>query len=135
MTHSNRPAGRRPERGFRTTGLAGRSGVANQFSDGKRQLPDVSADADPWSGWAAYTDGGPGGRGHERGHAVLGGGDRADRSVRQAARGRPSGIRRPDALRDRRAPQRVPGFHDITVGATATTPPRGVGLRDRSRLA
>ena len=32
-------------------------GVANQFSDGKRQLPDVAADADPWSGWAIYSGG------------------------------------------------------------------------------
>jgi kumamolisin len=32
-------------------------GVANQFSNGRRQLPDVSAAADPWSGWDTYTDG------------------------------------------------------------------------------
>ncbi|MGO9819528.1 MAG: S8 family serine peptidase [Solirubrobacteraceae bacterium] len=32
-------------------------GVANRFSDGKRQLPDVAANADPWSGWATYTGG------------------------------------------------------------------------------
>ena len=32
-------------------------GVANRFSTGKRQLPDVAAAADPWSGWDTYTGG------------------------------------------------------------------------------
>jgi len=29
-------------------------GVANQFSDGRRQVPDVAADADPLTGYAIY---------------------------------------------------------------------------------
>lgn len=32
-------------------------GVANRFSTGMRQLPDVAAAADPWSGWDVYTGG------------------------------------------------------------------------------
>ncbi len=32
-------------------------GVINRFSDGKRQIPDVSANADPGSGWAVVTGG------------------------------------------------------------------------------
>lgn len=33
------------------------AGVLNRFSDGERQLPDVSADADPDTGWAIVQDG------------------------------------------------------------------------------
>ena len=32
-------------------------GVTNRFSTGMRQLPDVAAAADPWSGWDTYTGG------------------------------------------------------------------------------
>ena len=32
-------------------------GVTNQFSNGMRQLPDIAAAADPWSGWDTYTGG------------------------------------------------------------------------------
>lgn len=32
-------------------------GVMNQFSNGHRQVPDVSADADPATGWSAYFNG------------------------------------------------------------------------------
>ncbi|MGO9752931.1 MAG: S8 family serine peptidase [Solirubrobacteraceae bacterium] len=35
-------------------------GVESRFSDGKRQLPDVSADADVATGWATYTAGSAG---------------------------------------------------------------------------
>jgi subtilase family serine protease len=33
------------------------TGVASRFSTGMRQLPDVAAAADPWSGWDTYTGG------------------------------------------------------------------------------
>jgi subtilase family serine protease len=35
-------------------------GVLNRFSDGRRQVPDVSADADPGTPWGIYAEGQPG---------------------------------------------------------------------------
>jgi subtilase family serine protease len=35
-------------------------GVIGRWSDGRRQIPDVSADADPGTPWAFYADGGTG---------------------------------------------------------------------------
>jgi subtilase family serine protease len=34
-------------------------GVNDIYANGHRQLPDVSADADPGTGWAAYVNGNP----------------------------------------------------------------------------
>ena len=49
---------------------AGR-GVANQFSDGRRQVPDVAADADPLTGYAIYDS--TGGCRGQRCWGVVGG--------------------------------------------------------------
>ncbi|MGO9496425.1 MAG: protease pro-enzyme activation domain-containing protein [Solirubrobacteraceae bacterium] len=98
-------------------------GVANQFSDGKRQLPDVSADADPWSGWATYT----------AGNLQVAGGTSAATPFWAAATAliaqyaRQHGVARlgfvdPMLYAIAARPQRVPGFHDITIGGNRYYP-------------
>jgi len=48
-------------------------GVDNQYSDGKRQVPDVSANGDTASGWTLFADGQlTPDRRHQRIDAVLG---------------------------------------------------------------
>ena len=98
-------------------------GVANQFSDGKRQLPDVSADADPWSGWASYTGG----------NLQVAGGTSAATPFWAAATAliaqyvRQHGVTRlgfvdPMLYAIAARPQRVPGFHEITIGGNRYYP-------------
>jgi subtilase family serine protease len=41
-------------------------GVANPYSNGTRQVPDVSADADPGTGWLTYSSGSSGGTGSDQ---------------------------------------------------------------------
>lgn len=98
-------------------------GVANQFSDGKRQLPDVSADADPWSGWATYTGG----------NLQVAGGTSAATPFWAAATAliaqyaRQHGVARlgfvdPMLYAIAARSQRMPGFHDITIGGNRYYP-------------
>jgi kumamolisin len=98
-------------------------GVSNSFSDGKRQLPDVAADADPWSGWDTFTGGAI---------EVAGGTSAATpfwaaatALIAQYARER--GIGRlgfvdPMLYAIAARPARVPGFHDITIGTNRYYP-------------
>ena len=98
-------------------------GVSNSFSDGKRQLPDVAADADPWSGWDTYTGGA----------IEVAGGTSAATPFWAAATAliaqyaREHGIRHlgfvdPMLYAIAARPARVPGFHDITIGTNRYYP-------------
>jgi subtilase family serine protease len=98
-------------------------GVSNSFSDGKRQLPDVAADADPWSGWDTYTGGA----------IQVAGGTSAAAPFWAAATSLIAqyagehGIRRlgfvdPMLYAVAARPQRGPGFHDITSGTNRYYP-------------
>jgi len=98
-------------------------GVANRFSTGMRQLPDVAAAADPWSGWDTYTDGSM---------TVAGGTSAATpfwaasmALVAQYAQQRGDGqlgFVDPMLYAIAARPQRPPAFHDITVGANRYYP-------------
>jgi len=98
-------------------------GVANQFSTGMRQLPDVAAAADPWSGWDTYTDGAM---------TVAGGtsaatpfwaasmaliAEYADRHGNGQL-----GFVDPMLYAIAARPQQAPAFHDITTGANRYYP-------------
>jgi subtilase family serine protease len=98
-------------------------GVSNAFSNGKRQLPDVAADADPWSGWDTYTGGAI---------QVAGGTSAATpfwaaataliaQYAGERSMGR-LGFVDPMLYAIAAGPQRVPGFHDITIGTNRYYP-------------
>jgi subtilase family serine protease len=98
-------------------------GVANQFSNGMRQLPDVAAAADPWSGWDTYTGGAV---------TVAGGTSAATpfwaasmALVAEYARLHGAGqlgFVDPMLYAIAARPQRVPAFHDITIGSNRYYP-------------
>ena len=98
-------------------------GVANQFSDGRRQVPDVAANADPWSGWDAYT----------AGALTVAGGTSAAAPFWAASTAliaqyaRQHGVRRlgfvdPMLYSIAATPQRAPAFHDLTKGTNRYYP-------------
>ncbi|HTP23184.1 MAG TPA: S53 family peptidase [Solirubrobacteraceae bacterium] len=98
-------------------------GVANQFSDGKRQLPDVAADADPWSGWDTYA----------AGALTVAGGTSAAAPFWAATTAliaqyaRQHGVSRlgfvdPMLYAIAATPQRAPAFHDLTKGTNRYYP-------------
>ena len=110
-------------------------GVDNSRSNGKRQVPDVAAAADPISGFLTVSAGEKGAaRRHERGVAVLGrpGGPRPP--ARPARRRRGPRPARPDALSGRREPA---GRRGLPRRDPRRQPARrrrsGLGLRDRAR--
>jgi len=98
-------------------------GVANRFSTGMRQLPDVAAAADPWSGWDTYTGGAM---------TVAGGTSAATPFwaasmvlvAEYAARHGTGqlGFVDPMLYAIASRPQRAPAFHDITKGANRYYP-------------
>jgi subtilase family serine protease len=98
-------------------------GVANHFSSGMRQLPDVAAAADPWSGWDTYTGGAL---------TVAGGTSAATpfwaasmALVAQYARLHGAGqlgFVDPMLYAIASRPQRAPAFHDITMGSNRYYP-------------
>jgi subtilase family serine protease len=118
-------------------------GVDNQFSTGKRQLPDVSADADPWSGWDTYTSGA----------LTVAGGTSAATPFWAAATSLIAqyagehGVARlgfvdPILYAIASGPRRVPGFHDVTAGTNRYYPATtgwdfatGLGSPDVYKLA
>ena len=98
-------------------------GVVNQFSDGKRQIPDVSADADPNTGWALYTGGSLGSVAGTSAAAPFWAGAMA--LVEQYAHAH--GVKRlgfidPMLYRLASTPQPEPPFHDVTVGTNRHYP-------------
>jgi subtilase family serine protease len=98
-------------------------GVANRFSTGMRQLPDVAAAADPWSGWDVYTGGAV---------TVAGGTSAATpfwaasmSLIAEYARdhgARPLGFVDPMLYAIAARRQRAAAFHDITIGANRYYP-------------
>ncbi|MBV8219660.1 MAG: S8/S53 family peptidase [Solirubrobacterales bacterium] len=98
-------------------------GVANSFSTGMRQLPDVAAAADPWSGWDTYTGGAM---------TVAGGTSAATPfwTASMALVAEYAGDRRagqlgfvdPMLYAIAARPQQVPAFHDVTMGANRYYP-------------
>ncbi len=98
-------------------------GVANRFSTGMRQLPDVAAAADPWSGWDTYTGG----------TMTVAGGTSAATPfwaasmalIAEYARhhgARQLGFVDPMLYAIAARPQHPPAFHDITIGANRYYP-------------
>ena len=98
-------------------------GVANRFSNGMRQLPDVSAAADPWSGWDTYTGGA----------MTVAGGTSAATPFWAASTalvaeyaGRHGdgqlGFVDPTLYAIAARPQLAPALHDITIGANRYYP-------------
>jgi subtilase family serine protease len=98
-------------------------GVVSQFSTGRRQLPDVAAAADPWSGWDTYTGGAM---------TVAGGTSAATpfwtasmamiaEYARQHGAGQ-LGFVDPMLYAIAARPQQAPAFHDVTVGANRYYP-------------
>jgi subtilase family serine protease len=98
-------------------------GVANRFSTGMRQLPDVAAAADPWSGWDTYTGGAM---------TVAGGTSAAtpfwaaSMAVVAEYAGHHGdgqlGFVDPILYALAARPQQAPAFHDITIGGNRYYP-------------
>jgi subtilase family serine protease len=99
------------------------AGVANRFSTGKRQLPDVAAAADPWSGWDTYTGGA----------MTVAGGTSAATPFWAASTALVAeyaghhgvgqlGFVDPILYAIAASPQQAPPFHDITMGANRYYP-------------
>lgn len=118
-------------------------GVASRFATGMRQLPDVAAAADPWSGWDVYTGGAM---------TVAGGTSAATpfwaASMALVAEyaGRHGtaqlGFVDPMLYGIAARPQQVPAFHDVTIGANRYYPAStgwdfatGLGSPDVANLA
>ncbi|HEY1593210.1 MAG TPA: S53 family peptidase [Solirubrobacteraceae bacterium] len=98
-------------------------GVDNQYSDGKRQVPDVSANGDTASGWTLFADG----------QLTQIGGTSASTPFWAASTAlieqyaRQQGVRRlgfidPVLYALASSPQRYPPFHDVTVGSNRFYP-------------
>jgi kumamolisin len=98
-------------------------GVNNRYSDGKRQIPDVSADAAPASGWALWTGGSLGIAGGTSAAAPFWAGAMAliEQYARQHGVGH-LGFVDPMLYRIASTPQAVPPFHDVTVGTNRYYP-------------
>ncbi len=98
-------------------------GVSNRYSDGKRQIPDVSADADPNSGWALITGGSLGPTAGTSAAAPFWAGAMA--LVEQYARQHgvaQLGFVDPMLYRLASTPQPAPPFHDVTIGTNRFYP-------------
>jgi subtilase family serine protease len=98
-------------------------GVDNRFSDGKRQVPDVSANGDTASGWALFEDGQLTQVGGTSASTPFWAGSMA--LIEQYAR--QHGVRRlgfidPVLYALAASPQRFPPFHDVTVGSNRFYP-------------
>jgi subtilase family serine protease len=98
-------------------------GVANRYSTGMRQLPDVAAAADPWSGWDVYTGGA----------ITVAGGTSAATPFWAASMALVAeyadhhgagrlGFVDPMLYAIAAGPQQAPAFHDITIGANRYYP-------------
>jgi len=127
-------------------------GVQNQFSNGKRQIPDVSADADPDSGVAVYQSA-KNPRGEVEGSWGLGGGTSLATPiwagitalVNQYLKSqglKPAGFLNPALYALAGTHQAYPPFHDITDGTNLAYPATpgydlatGLGTPDAWNLA
>jgi kumamolisin len=98
-------------------------GVINRYSDGKRQIPDVSANADPNSGWAAVTGGSLGSVAGTSAAAPFWAGAMAliEEYARQHGVAH-LGFVDPVLYGIAASPQPAPPFHDVTVGSNRYYP-------------
>jgi subtilase family serine protease len=98
-------------------------GVANRFSTGMRQLPDVAAAADPWSGWDVYTGGAVSVAGGTSAATPFWAASMALVAEYAGHRGaRQLGFVDPVLYAIAARPQQAPAFHDITIGANRYYP-------------
>jgi kumamolisin len=98
-------------------------GVNSHYSDGNRQIPDVSANADPNTGWALVTGGSLAPTAGTSAAAPFWAGAMA--LVEQYARQRGDGqlgFIDPMLYRIASTPQVAPPFHDVTIGTNRFFP-------------
>ncbi|HEY1387233.1 MAG TPA: S53 family peptidase [Ktedonobacterales bacterium] len=106
-------------------------GVANQFSHGARQVPDIAADADPLTGYSVYYSGDGGCRGSEC-WQVVGGTSGATplwagivllaNELSRSHGGKPLGLLNPLLYQLGASDQASQVFHDVTVGGNLYYP-------------
>jgi kumamolisin len=98
-------------------------GVISRYSDGRRQIPDVSANADPNTGWALFTGGSLGPTAGTSAAAPFWAGAMAliDQYARQHGVAH-LGFVDPMLYRIASSPQVVPPFHDVTIGTNRFYP-------------
>jgi len=108
-------------------------GVQNQFSNGERETPDVSADADPGTGWAEYSSGPANGGSFSQGSLTPVGGTSAaapfwasstvliQQYVSSQGAGR-LGFIGPMLYAIAAGGAQFPAFHDVTVGGNRFYP-------------
>lgn len=98
-------------------------GVINQFSDGRRQVPDVSAAANPFFGWATFSNGKLQPVGGTSAASPFWAASMA--LIEQYAREQGVahlGFVDPMLYRIASTPQKVPPFHDVTIGSNRYYP-------------
>jgi kumamolisin len=118
-------------------------GVLGRYSNGRREIPDVAADADPGTGWFTYSDGSTGEAGGTSAAAPFWAAAMA--LVRQYAATQGAGrlgYVNPTLYALARAPQPFPPFHDVTLGGNryyqagpGWDPATGLGSPDVWNLA
>ncbi|MDP4171413.1 MAG: protease pro-enzyme activation domain-containing protein [Bacillota bacterium] len=92
-------------------------GVQNSYSNGKRQVPDVSADADPSTGYSIYSKGAWTVVGGTSAAAPLWAGIAALNNQYAAANGKANlGQANPTLYKTFNTTQSYPAFHDVTSG-------------------
>jgi len=92
-------------------------GVINQFSNGRRQLPDVSASANPFFGWSTFRNGSlqPTGGTSAASPFMAASMALIEQYARQHGINR-LGFVAPMLYQIASTPQKLPPFHDVTVG-------------------
>ncbi len=128
------------------------SGVSNAYSTGKREVPDVSADADPYSGYSVYCTAAASGCPSNNGWVEVGGtsaaaplwaGLAADTNAYLAGLGKPTlGTANATLYHLFNTTQTYPAFHDVTSGTNLYYPSTagfdlasGIGTPDGWNLA
>ncbi len=92
-------------------------GVANSYSNGRRQVPDVSADADPGTPWGIYANGSPAEVGGTSAAAPFWASSMLLVHQYAASHGVAQlGFVNPVLYAIAAAPRPYPAFHDVTLG-------------------
>lgn len=99
------------------------TGVQNSYSNGKRQVPDVSADADPSTGYSIYSQGTWTVVGGTSAAAPLWAGIAALNNQYAAANGKGNlGQANPTLYKSFNTTQTYPAYHDVTSGTNLYYP-------------
>jgi len=99
------------------------TGVQNSYSNGKRQVPDVSADADPSTGYSIYSQGKWTVVGGTSAAAPLWAGIAALNNQYAAANGKANlGQANPTLYKAFNTTQLYPAYHDVTTGTNLYYP-------------